>query len=135
MFGAKIGKHCRVYGGTRVWIPDNLIMGDDCWLDNDTRIYNVDKIALGSNCVVSAGAFLCTASHDISSASFELITKPIALKDGAWCSSNALILPGVTIGEGAVVGAGAVVVKDVEPWAVVAGNPARFVKKRELKGC
>lgn len=135
MFGATIGRRCRVYGGTQIWMPMNLVLGDDCWLDNDVKIYNVDKVVLGSNCVVSAGAFLCTASHDISSTRFELVTKPIELKDGAWCSSNALVLPGVTIGEGAVVGAGAVVTKDVEPWTVVAGNPARFVKKRELREC
>ena len=135
LFGAKIGNKCRVYGGAQIWIPENLCIGDDCWLDNDVKIYNVDKIVLGSNCVVSAGAYLCTASHDISSSSFELITKPIELQDGSWCSGNVLVLPGVTIGEGAVVGAGAVVTKNVEPWTVVAGNPARFVKKRELKEC
>lgn len=134
MFGANIGKRCRVYGGTQIWLPQNLWMGDDCWLDNDVKIYNVDKIVLGSNCVVSAGAFLCTASHDISSTMFELVTKPIEIKDSAWCSSNALVLPGVTIGEGAVVGAGAVVTKDVEPCTVVAGNPAKVIKKRVVKG-
>ena len=52
--------------------------------------------------------------------------------DGVWIGARAIILPGVTIGEGAVVAAGAVVTKDVDPWAVVGGNPAKFIKKREL---
>ena len=50
-----------------------------------------------------------------------------------WIATGAYVLPGVTIGEGSVVGAGSVVTKDVEPWTVVAGNPAKFIKKRELK--
>ena len=57
----------------------------------------------------------------------------ITIGDGVWLGARAIILPGVTIGEGAVVAAGAVVTKDVEPWAVVGGNPAKFIKKRELK--
>ena len=64
---------------------------------------------------------------------FDLVTKPISIKDDVWIATGAYVLPGVTIGEGAVVGAGSVVTKDVEPWSVVAGNPAKFIKKRELK--
>ena len=63
----------------------------------------------------------------------DLITKPIMIMDNIWIASGAMILPGVTIGEGAVVTAGSVVVKDVEPWTVVGGNPAMMIKKRELK--
>ena len=63
----------------------------------------------------------------------DLITKPIMIMDNIWIASGAMILPGVTIGEGAVVTAGSVVVKDVEPWTVVGGNPAKMIKKRELK--
>ena len=63
---------------------------------------------------------------------FDLVTKPIRIMDNVWVSTSAIILPGVTIGEGAVVAAGAVVTKDVAPWTVVGGNPAKFIKKREL---
>jgi acetyltransferase-like isoleucine patch superfamily enzyme len=75
---------------------------------------------------------LITGSHEISSGHFDLITRPITVEDNVWIATGAMILPGVTIGEGAVVAAGAVVTKDVEPWTVVGGNPARFIKKREL---
>ena len=77
---------------------------------------------------------LITGSHDISSPAFKLTTKSIAIGDNVWVATGATILPGVMIGEGAVVAAGAVVTKDVEPWTVVGGNPAKFIKKRELKG-
>lgn len=132
LFGAQIGKGCRVYGGAEIWIPDNFVLGDYSWLDNGTKIYCVDKIKIGANCVISANAFLCTASHDIGSVSFELKTKPITIDDCAWVASNAIILPGVAIGEGAVVAAGSVVAKNVDPWAIIAGNPAKEIGKRNL---
>ena len=130
VFGAKIGKGCKIQGGVEIWYPPNLELGDSCWLDSRTKIYTVDKIMIGDNCVVSAGAFLCTASHDINSKTFDLVTKPIAIKSGSWIASNAIVLPGVTIGEDAVVAAGAVVVKDVNPRTVVGGNPAKCIKER-----
>lgn len=60
------------------------------------------------------------------------LPKPIVIGDSAWVAGWSIILPGVTIGEGAVVAAGAVATKDVAPWTVVGGNPARVIKKREL---
>lgn len=132
-FGAKIGRGCRVQGGAEIWQPWNLALGDHCWIDGGAKLYTVDKISFGSNCVVSAGAFVCTAQHDVTSPIFELTTAPIVIGDCAWIASYSIILPGVTLGEGAVVAAGAVVTKDVEPWTVVGGNPAKFIKKRKLK--
>jgi putative colanic acid biosynthesis acetyltransferase WcaF len=63
----------------------------------------------------------------------ELTYNPIIIKDQSWVAARAFVGPGVTIGEGAVVGACAVVTKDVEPWTVVAGNPAKFIKNRVIK--
>ena len=88
---------------------------------------------LSDNATVSQGVKLCTASHDISSKIMELTYEPITIGANAWVAGWSIILPGVTIGEGAVVAAGAVVTKDVEPWTVVGGNPAKLIKKRELK--
>jgi len=128
MFGAKIGKGCRIQGGAEIWQPWKLTLGNNCWIDGGAKIYSVDSIAIGNNCVISAEAFICTASHDIRSPSFDLITKPITLGESCWIASRAIVLPGVNIGEGAVVAAGAVVVKDVPPSTVVGGNPARELK-------
>ena len=63
-----------------------------------------------------------------------LLLSPITLKDNSWVAAEAFVGPGVTIGEGAVVGARAAVFRDVEPWSVVGGNPARFIKKRKIYG-
>ena len=134
LFGAKIGNDARIQGSAKVWQPWKLTVGDNSWIDGGVYLYSVDDIRIGSNVVVSDGAFICTASHDIDSQMFELSTKPIAIGDNAWVCSRAIVLPGVSVGEGAVVAAGAVVTKDVDSWAVVAGNPARKVSNRELKG-
>ena len=91
------------------------------------------------NATVSQRTYLCTASHDIRSPRHEQTEKPIIIEDRAWVAAEAFIGPGVTIGEGAVVGARAAVFKDVEAWTVVGGNPARFLKRRgeplRVKGC
>ena len=132
MFGASLGKGLLVRSGAKVWQPWRLKTGDNSWIDNNVSLYSVDDIRIGSNVVISDGAFICTASHDISSPTFNLITKPIEICDGAWICAKAIVLPGVKIGEGAVVAAGSVVAKDVDPWSVVAGNPARKISTRRI---
>lgn len=100
---------------------------------SDVECYNVDKVFVGAHATVSQGAFLCTASHDISHPRNPLVTAPIFIREQAWVAARTYVGLGVTIGEGAVVGATASVYKDVEPWTIVGGNPARFIKKREVK--
>ena len=107
-------------------------MDDNAWLGPNVDCYNADLIIIGKDSTVSQGAFLCTASHNIYSKTHELITAPIVVKDYAWIAADAYIGLGVTIGQGAVVGARACVFKDVDPWTVVGGNPAGFIKVREF---
>ena len=133
LWGAKVGKRCAIASSVKVWAPWNLEIGDYVSLGPNAEIYNVAKITMGSNITVSQDAYLCTASHDIAYLKKPLVFKPILIADSAWVAAKAIVLPGVTIGAGAVVAAGAVVVKDVEPWTVVGGNPAKFIKKRELR--
>ena len=133
LFGAVIGKGVHVLPSCKVWQPWKLTMGDYSCLSENVDCYSVDQITIGDQVVVSQGAFLCCASHDITSPIMELTYKPIVIASQAWIAARAFIGPGVTVGEGAVVGACAVVTKDVEPWTVVAGNPARFIKKREIR--
>ena len=111
-------------------MPSRLVMGGQVWIDRNVCLYNVDRISIGDNAIISDGAFICTASHNIAKSDFPLVTAPVFIGAGAWIAARAIVLPGVTIGDGAVVAAGAVVSKDVEPWTVVAGNPAKPVKKR-----
>lgn len=131
-FGAK-AERCYVRPSCRIWAPWNLEVGKEAALDEEVYCYNVAPIKIGNAAVISREAFLCTASHDIESPTRELITGPIEIGEFAWVAARAFIGPGVKIGPGAVVGACAVVTADVEPWTVVAGNPARVIKKRIVR--
>lgn len=133
IFGAKIHPKANIYSSVKVYYPANLTMEENSCLASDVDCYNVDKVTIGANTTVSQGTFLCTASHDVTNPLNPLITAPIILEDQAWVGAKAYIGMGVTIGQGAVVGATASVYKDVEPWTVVGGNPAKFIKKRVIK--
>lgn len=102
-------------------------------LASNVDCYNVDLIIIGANTTVSQGAYLCTASHDITNPLNPLITAPIVIEDQVWIAAGAFVGMGVTVRQGVVVGARASVFKDVEPWTVVGGNPAKFIKKRIIK--
>lgn len=132
-FGAKIAATSKVYSSARIYYPRNLIMGENSCLADGVKCYNVAPIILHDNVTVSQGAFLCTASHDISNPLNPLVTSPIVIMNSAWVAAEAFVGMGVTIHEGAVVGARAAVYKDVEPWTVVGGNPAKFIKNRIIK--
>ncbi len=108
-------------------------MGDHSCMSHYVDCYSVDKIRIGCHATVSQYSYLCTASHDIEDPHMPLVTAPISIGEGAWVTADVFIGPGVTIGDGAVVGVRSAVFKDVDPWTVVAGNPVKVIKKRLLK--
>jgi putative colanic acid biosynthesis acetyltransferase WcaF len=130
-FGAKLG-YARLHGSAQVWAPWLLEIGDDVYIDRRVNLYNAFGIRIGSRVVISQGTFLCSATHDYRDPCYRLRGAPIVIEDDCWIAAEAFIAPGVRIGTGAVVGARAVVIKDVGPWTVVAGNPARALRPRVL---
>lgn len=132
LWGAKIGSHCAIAAGANIWAPWNLVCGDYVAVANGAELYTVAPIHIGSHVTVSQGAYLCAASHDISYRLKPLVSAPITLGDFTWICARSIVMRGVTVNEGGVVAAGSVVTKDVDPWTVVGGNPARFIKRREL---
>ncbi len=130
-FGARLGKRCHIYPGARIWAPWNLECGDDVAIADDAEIYNTSVIKLGDGAVISQGAYLCGASHDPDDPGFPLISVPIVVEQRAWVASRAIVMPGITLGEGCVIGAGSVVTKDMPAGAVCAGNPCRVLKTKE----
>jgi len=132
IFGANISAHVNIYSSARIWAPWNLEIGDYSSLGPNVDCYNQGKITIGSNTTISQKTYLCASSHDITDSKHALILQPIVIEDQVWVAADAFIGPGVTIGEGAVIGARAAVFKDVLPWTVVGGNPAKFIKKREI---
>ena len=134
LFGAKVEWSSNVLPSCRIWQPWKLTMGAYACLSENVDCYTVDEINIGAQATVSQGVKLCTAGHDISSKIMELTYAPITIGENAWVAAWSIVLPGTVIGEGAVVAAGTVVTKDVEPWTVVGGNPAKFIKKRVISG-
>jgi putative colanic acid biosynthesis acetyltransferase WcaF len=130
-FGARIGEGVRVYSSARIWAPWNLVMGDFSVLGDQVDCYSVDRIEIGAHSIVSQYSFLCTATHDVDQADFPLVTAPIHIGSRVWVAADSFIGPGVTVGEGAVVGARSSVFKDVEPWSVVGGTPAKLIRHRK----
>jgi acetyltransferase-like isoleucine patch superfamily enzyme/O-antigen/teichoic acid export membrane protein len=111
----------------------NLIIGNECYIGNSVHLALHEKIILGNNVVINDGCTLLTASHDVNCPNWEPVKAPIIIDDYAWIATNSIILPGVTIGKGAVVGAGSVVTRSIPAYQIFAGNPARFIKERKLK--
>lgn len=133
LFGAHIPWDILIYPSCQIWAPWNLTVGKNSCIGPNTKIYNKSPIYIDENCVISQGAYLCTASHDISDINHPLIHSPIFVENRVWIAADAFIGPGVTVYEGAVVGARCVVFKDVDSWTVVGGNPAKVIKTRVMK--
>lgn len=131
LFGARIGRGARIWGSTRIWYPPNLEMGDYAVLGWKANCYSQDKIVLEDYANVAQYVHLVSGSHDIDDPNFQLVTRPIRICRSAWIASDAFVGPGVTVHEGAVLGGRAVTFKDLEPWAVYVGNPARSVRMRK----
>lgn len=113
--------------GRRVSIGSGTVINQKC------LIYTSGGLIIGNNVSISAEVALITGTHDINDPDFPSDYRPIVIDDYAWIGTRAIILQGVTIGQGAVVMAGAVVTKDVEPFAVVGGVPARQITERTLR--
>jgi maltose O-acetyltransferase len=112
------------YAPERIVVGEHCTIGDSCFLDGRSGLTIGDSVNLGSHVTIY------TRQHAVDSPDFAEVGAPVTVGDHAWIASHAIVLPGVSIGEGAVVAAGAVVTKDVAPFAMVAGNPARFVRER-----
>jgi putative colanic acid biosynthesis acetyltransferase WcaF len=133
MFGAKIGRNVLICGGVRVHVPWNLELGDYAAIGDKVEIYNLAPIRIGAHSTVSQHTYLCTSSHDYTRSDFPLYSLPITVGAQAWIAAGAFVAPGVTIGEGSVVGARSVVLRDIPPWTVAAGNPCKLIKPREVR--
>ena len=132
LFGAQIGRQVLIDPRTSIFLPSLLVVGDESAIGPDVRLYNLGALTIGEQVTISHGAHICGGSHDHRDPRLPLIRAPITIHRCAWICADAFVGPGVSIGEGAVVGARAVAVKDVPAWQVVGGNPARAICNREL---
>jgi putative colanic acid biosynthesis acetyltransferase WcaF len=129
-FGSKIEGTPFVHSRARIQIPWKLRLAHRACLGDRANAYTLGEITIGAGATIAQEAYLCTGTHDFASDALPLQTTPIFVGTDAFIGARALILPGVNIGNRAVIGAGSVVTKDVPANAIVAGNPARIIGAR-----
>jgi putative colanic acid biosynthesis acetyltransferase WcaF len=130
LFGAKIGAHVRIYSSTYVYMPWHVEIGEWSALGEDVFIYSLGPVRIGRHVTISYRSHVCAGTHDFSDPTLPLLKPPVTIEDSAWIGTEAFIGPNVTVHAGALIGARAVVTKDVAAMDVVAGNPARVIGKR-----
>lgn len=129
-FGAKLGATCHFYPKGKIWAPWNLVCEDRVTLADDAEIYNPSPMFFGSHAIISQGAYICGATHLYNEPSFQLVSFPMRLGAYSWICARGAVNPGVNVGEGAILALGSVATKDLEPFGIYAGIPARKVKER-----
>lgn len=128
--GIKIGKGSTIHMWAGFYQPENIAIGDDTILGDHAFLDGRARIDIGNHVDIASQVLIYNSQHDIDSEDFHGISKPVRIEDYTFIGPRAIILPGVTIGKGAVVAAGAVVTDDVEPFTVVGGVPAKEIRKR-----
>jgi putative colanic acid biosynthesis acetyltransferase WcaF len=131
-FGATIGKGVVIRPRVNIHFPWRFRVGDHCWIGDGCQILNIADVTFESHVALAHEVYVAAGSHDIRSATMKGDYRPILIKSGTWVASRAFVGPGVTIHENCVVGAAAVVMKDIGPAVVVAGNPARVIRPRVI---
>jgi acetyltransferase-like isoleucine patch superfamily enzyme len=131
--GVIIGKNTRINMGVRLYDPNNIVIGEDCVVGEGVVLDGRDKLIIGDHVDIASEVMIYNSQHDINSDKFEAVSSPVAVGDYVFIGPRAILLPGVTVGEGAVIAAGAVVTKDVEPYTIVGGVPAKPIGERNIK--
>jgi putative colanic acid biosynthesis acetyltransferase WcaF len=135
LFGAKVEGSPFVSAAAKIKRPWDLVILDRACISPGAEVYNLGHCIIRARANVTQYVYLCGGTHDLSVPHLPLVVGTIDIGEDAFLGARSMILPGITIGPGAVVGAGSVVTKDVAPWTIVAGNPARFIKARPPFGC
>jgi len=130
LFGARIARDTRIRARITIEQPWNLTMGSNSCIGDRSIVYCLGKITLGDNVSISQGVHLCAGTHDFTKYNLPLLRPPIAIEEHAWVAADAFVGPNVTVGEGAILGARSCAMKDLEPWTIYAGNPARPLRVR-----
>ncbi len=130
LFGARVGKNVQIRPGARILYPWRVSIGDFSWIGDGSNIYSLAEITIGDNVAIAADVSIISGSHDYTKPSFPIVATPVQIARQAWICDRVTILPGVSIGEGSIVGAASLVLEDTEPLSINAGHPARKIGYR-----
>jgi len=130
LFRVQIGHKTSIHRGFRVYHPSHVQIGEHTVINREVLFDGRMGITIGSNVSISEGVCLLTLQHDVNSPTFDNQGAPISVDDYAFIGTRAIILPGVNVGKGAAVGAGSIVTRNVDPYTIVAGTPAKPIGTR-----
>jgi putative colanic acid biosynthesis acetyltransferase WcaF len=130
-FGAKISRDAHIHPTVKIAIPWNLFIGEGAAVGDHVILYSLGPIRIGARSTISQGAHLCAGTHEWRDQTMPLLKPPIEIGADVWVCAEAFIGPGVTIEDGAIIAARAVVVKDVAARTIIAGNPAQKIRTRD----
>lgn len=131
--GIKIGKGSTIHTGARFYDPRNINIGEDSIIGEGIVLDGRDKLMIGNHVDIASEVMIYNSEHDVNDENFIAKNSSVKIEDYVFVGPRAIILPGVTIGKGAIVAAGAVVTKDVPPFAIVGGVPAKIIGERRNK--
>jgi putative colanic acid biosynthesis acetyltransferase WcaF len=133
LFGAKISGHPFIAASARIKMPWNLIIEDRACIGERVEVYNLGPIILRERCTIAQETYLCAGTHDFTTPDYLMVVGPIEVRSDVFIGARAFLLPGIIIGEGAIIGACSVVSRDMPPWMICAGNPCKPIKPREFR--
>jgi acetyltransferase-like isoleucine patch superfamily enzyme len=131
--GIRIGRGSAIHTGAKFYNPKGIRIGKDTIIGEQVVLDGRDNLIIGDHVSFATGVMIYNAEHDLNHPDFKAKTEPVAIEDYVFIGPRSIILPGVTVGKGAIVAAGAVVSKNVEPFTIVGGVPAKHIKERDLK--
>ncbi len=130
-YGATIGDSCVIRRTVNIECPWNLTMGDNSCLGDGVIVYCLGKVTIGDRVSISQYAHICAGTHDYSQEDMPLLRPPITISDDVWLGADSFVGPNVIVGEGAILGARGVAMRDLDAKTIYAGNPATIIKKRD----
>jgi len=131
--GAQIGVSCVIKPWVKIKLPWKLHLGDHVWIGESAWIDNISEVKIGNHVCISQNALLLTGNHDYTSTSFDLISKPINIENGAWICANATIVGGITVATHCVIGIGQILTKSTNPYEIFGIGKTTSTKKRVIK--
>lgn len=133
LFGAKIGNGVVIKPNVNIKYPWRLTIGNYVWIGEKVWIDNLDNVIIDDNSCLSQGAMLLCGNHNYSKSTFDLITKPIHIKEGVWIGAHSIVVPGIICDSHSVLAVNSVATKNLEAYTIYQGNPAISVRKRIIK--
>ncbi len=132
LFGAKIGKNITIKPYVKIKYPWKLSIGDNVWIGEYVWIDNLAEVKIGNNVCISQDAMLLCGNHNYKKTSFDLIVRGITIEDGAWVGAKSVVCPGVIIKSHTVITVGSIVIQSTEPYSIYQGNPAVKIRDRKI---